>query len=192
MVSVFLVAAFLGMRAWWIASENDEVISWTTIAMTFVAATIFGWAGFRNLHLFLATGFTAMVSSACFALECVFHSPASQFHRAPVPSMYYDDPTLNTLTVLFATVILPIPAGTWAIVLRNSKACVLKYRLEILISSTCGVVLGMTALCINHFFLRFGENVSVLLGSLAIGTLLGAAFVYTRVVNQEEEGASEY
>ncbi len=153
------------------------------MAMVLLVASVLGWAGVRNFYLFIASSLAAFLSSASFAMECVFHSPASEFTRDNISTYYYDEPTLNTIGVLTATLGLAVPGGLWGMAVRLSKQRILKYWLEVTLAVSSGIVIGTIAVCLNCFWLPFGDNFSVFIGGFAVGTILGAAAGYTRRAN---------
>ncbi len=165
-------------------SENDDVIGWATAVMVLLVASVVGLMGFRNLSLFFASGLAAFLSSASFAIERVFHSPASEFSRDRISTMYYDDPELNVAGVLTATLVFATAGGLVGMALRRSKERVHRHRLEIALAVSVGLALGTIALCLNHYFLPVGENNHVFLCGVAI---LGAAFAYTRIATRPLE-----
>ncbi len=183
-LAVSVVAVFLALRAWWLASENDKVIVWSTISMVILVSSIVAWADCRNLPILFVSGSTALISSGLFAMECVFHSPASEFVRDRISTMYYDEPTLNLVGVFIATFVLTPCGAVWGIALRQMKPRILKYRLEITLAVSCGILFGVFACGSNVFWALQINGLSAFLGGFTVGSILGSAFGITRYKNR--------
>ena len=108
-----IAAIALGLRACWIALEDDGFILTATIIIATVVGIYVGWYRARFSRLLIAVLGAAILMSSMFALELVFHSPGAMFSRDRIAIYYFDSPQFNFSAVVVHSVIATV-VGTLA------------------------------------------------------------------------------
>jgi len=124
MLVTLLISLFFCFRSWWIIARDDIIIIYASLALPLISGSLSGWSLWKTQTIIAWASLTGFATRCAFAMELIFHSPAAMFDRDRISTMYFDNATLNALSVFLTTIYAAVFGGILGIVisqLRKSK-----------------------------------------------------------------------
>ncbi|MDB4766153.1 hypothetical protein OAG71_00550 [bacterium] len=107
-----VVAFVLAMRSWASSIGDESIVAWSIIGSAVLISLGFRCSGFSACAAILTGTIFALFVSGSHALECIYHSTATDYLRQhTIDAQYADDKTLLTAATIAITFISAIAAS---------------------------------------------------------------------------------
>ena len=176
-LAISITAFALFLRSCWISLQSDAFTFVATVLFSVTCASYAGWLQFRLMPIALIACVSAVLLSATFSLERVFHSPDALFPRDHITEMYFDDVRMNIMAVLMHSGIAAIIGTGGGFLLSRFRNWLCRNAVNLLIAIATSVVCGYAGNTIGSMVFPHVPPAQLSFFSTVLGLILGIAWV---------------